>query len=318
MFDISTYLPSKVVTNSDLQLEFLGYNFERLGKKIGIEERRICEANETPLDLAIKACENLFEKVDKKVIDFVIYCTQSPEYYLPTTACILQDKLGLRKDCGAFDYNLGCSGYIYGLAMAKSFINSKLASNVLLVTAEAYSKHIHSKDITNRAIFGDGATATLIKTSNVNQIGEFNLGSDGSGVENLIVKGGGGKAGFQNSFKQEERLFMNGSEVFQFTLDNVPLSINDCLEKNELSKSEIDYFILHQANRYMLNNLRNKLGIEKERFFNEMLKSGNTVSNTIPIALKNNIESGNLKGKSNILLSGFGVGYSWGSVVISL
>jgi 3-oxoacyl-[acyl-carrier-protein] synthase-3 len=254
MFDISTYLPSKVVTNSDLQLEFLGYNFERLGKKIGIEERRICEANETPLDLAIKACENLFEKVDKKVIDFVIYCTQSPEYYLPTTACILQDKLGLRKDCGAFDYNLGCSGYIYGLAMAKSFINSKLASNVLLVTAEAYSKHIHSKDITNRAIFGDGATATLIKTSNVNQIGEFNLGSDGSGVENLIVKGGGGKAGFQNSFKQEERLFMNGSEVFQFTLDNVPLSINDCLEKNELSKSEIDYFILHQANRYMLNN----------------------------------------------------------------
>jgi 3-oxoacyl-[acyl-carrier-protein] synthase III len=111
---------------------------------------------------------------------------------------------------------------------------------------------------------------------------------------------------------------MNGPEVFQFTLDNVPLSINDCLEKNELSKSAIDYFILHQANRYMLNNLRNKLGIEKERFFNEMLKSGNTVSNTIPIALKNNIESGNLKGKSNILLSGFGVGYSWGSVVISL
>jgi hypothetical protein len=142
MFEISKYLPSNVLTNSDLQLEFPDYNFERLGKKIGIEERRICEANETPLDLAVKACENLFEKVDKKVIDFVIYCTQSPEYYLPTTACILQDKLGLRKHCGAFDYNLGCSGYIYGLAMAKSFINSKLASNVLLVTAWLFRRKV--------------------------------------------------------------------------------------------------------------------------------------------------------------------------------
>ena len=196
------------------------------------------------MDLAIKACESLFEKVDKNAIDFVIYCTQSPEYYLPTTACVLQDKLGLRKGCGAFDYNLGCSGYIYGLAMAKSFINSNLASNVLLVTAEAYSKYIDNKDVTNRAIFGDGATATLITKSNANQIGEFNLGSDGSGAGNLIVKRGG-KAGFKKSINKEERLFMNGPKVFQFTLDNVPLSINDCLEKNKLSKSEIDYFILH-------------------------------------------------------------------------
>ena len=159
MIKISTYLPSKVITNSDLQVEFPNYNLNRLEKKIGIQERRICDENETPLDLAVKACEKLFLEVDKDSIDFIIYCTQSPEYFLPTTACILQHKLGLRTSCGAFDYNLGCSGYIYGLALAKSFINSGLATNVLIVTAEAYSKHLDADDITNRAIFGDAATA---------------------------------------------------------------------------------------------------------------------------------------------------------------
>lgn len=266
MIKISTYFPSKIVTNNDLQSEFPDYNFDRLGKKIGIESRHICSNGETPLDLAEHACLNLFNEIDKNSIDFIIYCTQSPEYFLPTTACVLQHRLGLSNNCGAFDYNLGCSGYIYGLAMAKSFIQTGIAKNVLLVTAESYSKHIDPSDITNRAIFGDAATATFIDKAFADKIGEFNLGSDGNGAENLIVKSGCAKTNFENSLNHEDRLFMNGPEVFQFTLDNVPLSIDDCLSKNNLSKTEIDYFILHQANKYMLTNLRKKLVVEEHKF----------------------------------------------------
>ena len=316
MIKISTYLPSKVITNSDLQVEFPDYNLKRLEKKIGINERRVCDENETPLDLAIKACEKLFLEVDKDAIDFVIYCTQSPEYYLPTTACVLQDKLGLSVNCGAFDYNLGCSGYIYGLALAKSFISSGLASNVLLVTAEAYSKHLDSKDVTNRAIFGDGATATFIDQEASLKIGEFNLGTDGSGAENLIVASGGAKTQFVNDLSEEGKFHMNGPEVFKFTLDNVPLSINDCLLKNEMDKNEIDYFILHQANKYMLNNLRKKIEVEEDKFYNEMSNTGNTVSNTIPIALEQSLKSSLIKAGDCVLLCGFGVGYSWGSTLL--
>lgn len=316
MIKISTYLPSKVITNSDLQVEFPDYNLKRLEKKTGINERRICDEKETPLDLAIKACEKLFLEVDKDAVDFVIYCTQSPEYYLPTTACILQNKLGLSVNCGAFDYNLGCSGYIYGLALAKSFISSGLASNVLLVTAEAYSKHLDSKDVTNRAIFGDGATATFIDKDVSPKIGQFNLGTDGSGAENLIVASGGAKTQFVSDLSEEGKFHMNGPEVFKFTLDNVPLSINDCLLKNEMDKNEIDYFILHQANKYMLNNLRKKIEVGEDKFYNELSNTGNTVSNTIPIALEQSLKSSLIKAGDCVLLCGFGVGYSWGSTLL--
>ena len=316
MIQISTYFPSKVVTNNDLQLEFPNYNFEKLGKKIGIEQRHICKENQTSLDLAVMASTELFLKVDKYSIDFVIYCTQSPEYYLPTTACILQDKLGLKK-CGAFDYNLGCSGYVYGLAMAKSFIRSNLAKNILLVTAESYSRYIHEGDMTNRAIFGDAATATLVDSNFANIIGEFNLGSDGAGAENLIVKDGGYQSDFSNTGDKEQKFYMNGSEVFQFTLDNVPVSVHDCLEKNNLNLEDVDYFILHQANRYMLGKLRRKLGVHEDKFHIDVEYIGNTVSSTIPIALSQSLKRGLIKKGDCVLLCGFGVGYSWGSTIIN-
>lgn len=315
MIRIEVALPEKVVSNEDLGL----YNDEKLknlGKKLGINERRICADDETALSLAIKACEKLFESFDSSLVDFIIYCTQSPEYFLPTTACILQEKLGVRKSSGAFDYNLGCSGYIYGLAMAKSFIRTGIASNVLLVTSEAYSKHIHDQDISNRAIFGDAATATLINENVANSIGKFNLGTDGGGQNNLIVKSGGGQANFISSRRRENLFFMNGPEVFQFTLDNVPSSINDCLVKNGIKLDDVNYVILHQANAYMLKNLRRKIGVDENRFYSNVQNIGNTVSNTIPIALKDALENGLIKKNDYVLLSGFGVGYSWGSTII--
>ena len=317
MFLIESAFPQQVLTNEALGLSE-NEKTKRLEKKLGIKERRVCSDNQTALDLAIEACEKLFKKLDKNTIDFVIYCTQSPEYLLPTTACILQEKLGLQKTTGAFDYNLGCSGYIYGLAMAKSFIQSGLAKNVLLVTAEAYTKHIHPEDLSNRAIFGDAATATLINKALADKIGAFDLGSDGSGAENLIIKAGGGQTNFQSSKERDQMFFMNGPEVFQFTLDNVPLSINNCLKANTIELEQVNYTILHQANEYMLKNLRKKIGISEDRFYVGVEQVGNTVSSTIPLGIKDAQEQGLIKPGDSLLLSGFGVGYSWGSTLIKL
>lgn len=315
MIKIEVALPKKVITNEDLGLNN-DDKLKRLGKKLGIQERRVCADDETALSLAVEACEKLFKSIDSSKIDFIIYCTQSPEYFLPTSACVLQDELGLGKSVGAFDYNLGCSGYIYGLAMAKSFIATGIASNVLLVTSETYSKHIHYSDTSNKAIFGDAATATFIDEKVANAIGHFNLGSDGGGKENLIVKAGGGQSNFMSREEPDDKFYMNGPEVFKFTLDNVPASINDCLEKNALSLDDINYMILHQANAYMLKNLRKKIGIGEEKFYSNVEKVGNTVSSTIPIALKDALEKCLIADNDTVLLSGFGVGYSWGATVI--
>jgi len=316
MLNLEIALPEKILTNENLQNLNPEYNFKRLEKKLGIRERRVVEKGETSLDLAIKACNQLFKSFDKEKVDYIIYCTQTPEYLLPTTACILQNKLDMGVNCGAFDFNLGCSGYIYGLSMAKSFIQSGMASNVLLVTAESYSKYIHEEDITNRAIFGDAATATIIDEELAKKIGVFNLGSDGSGAENLIVKDGGSQSDFSNTGNKDQMFYMNGSAVFQFTLDNVPLSVHDCLNKNNLDLEDVDYFILHQANKYMLGNLRRKLGVTEDKFHVDVEYVGNTVSSTIPIALSQSTERGLIKKGDCVLLCGFGVGYSWGSTII--
>ena len=187
---IEYVFPKKKITNKDLQNEFPDYNFFKFEKKVGIESRYIVAEDETALDLAIKACEKLFAgNIDKSEIDFILFCTQSPEYFLPTSACILQDKLLLRKNIGALDFNLGCSGFTYGLSLAKGLIASNQAKKILLVTAETYSKFIHKKDRTNRSIFGDAAAATLISYSEQDNIGDFIytvITKDGKQVANKV------------------------------------------------------------------------------------------------------------------------------------
>lgn len=301
---ITSVLPSKIISNDYLQEEFTDYNVLRLGKKIGIEERRVVSENESALDLAEKVCEKLFKTFDKTKVDFVLYCTQSPESPLPTTACLLQDRVGLDKAVGALDFNLGCSGYVYGLAVAKGLIKGGIAKNILLITAETYSKFLGVKDVTNKAIFGDGATATIVDSNLAGKLGCFNLGSDGSGANNLNVSTLNGE------------LHMNGPEVYKFTLDCVPKSVEDCLEKNDLELSDIDLFIFHQANAYMLRSLRDRIGIDQDKFFIDVRSVGNTVSNSIPIAIESCLESGMIKDGAKVLLCGFGVGYSWSSTIL--
>ena len=324
---ISYYLPEKVVSNEQLVEEFPEWSVEKIAKKVGINERHIAAEDETAGDMAFKAAEKLIAEIgiDKSTIDFVLLCTQSPDYFLPSTSCIIQSKLGLSTKCGAFDFNLGCSGYEYGLAIAKGLIIGGIAKNILLLTAETYNKHIHPKDKGNRTIFGDGASASLISTEGFAKIGEFVLGSDGSGYDRLIHKTGAMRH-YQvlNDLHDDENgnplssdhLFMDGKAIFDFTSDVVPPMIDETLLKNKLTADDVDLYVFHQANKYMINYLRKLMGIDKDKFYVFMETVGNTVSSTIPIALSEAQKEGRLKG--NVVLAGFGVGLSYGCTILTI
>ena len=311
---ISYITPKNQLSNLDLAKEFPEWSAEKVADKLGIEKRFIASNIESTSHLAIKASEKLFKNndIDRSIIDFVILCTQSPDYALPTTACIIQDKLNLKKSCGAFDFNLGCSGYIYGLAIAKGFIETNIAKNILFITSETYSKFLSKDDKSNRTIFGDAASATLISDNGIAKIKDFVLGSDGSGAENLIVRNSGSL--YNESYNNF--LFMNGPEIFTFTLKSVPNLIESVLLKHNLEKENIDLFIFHQANKFMLNHLRKKIKIDQDKFYVFMSQVGNTVSSTIPIALYHAINDNKIKKGDKVVIAGFGVGYSWGSTII--
>ena len=324
--DIAYYLPTTVLTNEQIAERFPEWSAEKVANKVGITQRHIAADNETATDMAQKAAQQLFAQgVDKSQIDFVLLCTQSQDYFLPSSACILQDKLGLSKDCGAFDFNLGCSGYEYGLAVAKGLIVAGIAKNILLLTAETYTKYIHPQDKGNMTIFGDGASATLVSTEGFAEIGEVVVGTDGSGAENLIVRTSAARhKALANNVVQDEdgtvvsddHLYMHGGNVFNFTADVVPDMVEKLLSKSGLQQDDIDLWVFHQANKYMINYLRKLLDIDKDKFYIFMEKVGNTVSSTIPIALCEARKEDKLHG--NVLLAGFGVGLSWAGVMLKI
>lgn len=325
---ISYFLPEKVVTNEDLVAEFPEWDVEKVYSKVGVKERHLAADGETAGDLAEKAALKLFEeyKVSPDEIDFLLLCTQSPDYRLPSTACILQDRLGIPTSAGAFDFDLGCSGCIYGMAVAKGLISAGLASNVLLLTAETYTKYLHPEDKSNRTIFGDGAAACLIsREKGLAEIGEFVFGTDGSGAENLMIKTLGARKPQQSGLfsedddghvNREDYLYMNGSAIFNFTLETVPLLMKQLLLKAGLEKDHVGYYIFHQANKYMLSTLRKVCGIPKDRFYIDLERTGNTVSSTILIGLKDCLETGTIRPGMVVMACGFGVGLSYGGTVL--
>jgi 3-oxoacyl-[acyl-carrier-protein] synthase-3 len=315
------------ITNQDLQETFPDYDFSKFEEKVGIKNRYWVGKNETAFDLALKACEKLFKNYDRQEIDYILYCTQSPEYFLPTTACILQNQLGIKKNIGALDFNLGCSGYTYGISLAKGLISSKQVKNVLLVTAETYSKYLHPNDRSNRSIFGDAATATLISYSEEEDgVGNFMFGTDGLGYDKLIVKNGCSRFSYDPNAPEivygtdntytDNHLYMNGPDVFNFTNEVIPNFTKEIVELNNLSIGNIDQFVFHQANAYMLNFMRKRLKIASDNFFIDLEDGGNTVSCTIPIALKK--YSALIEKESTIIIVGFGVGLSWSGGLIKI
>ena len=324
---ISYYLPEKVLTNEGLVKEFPEWSVDKVAQKVGVDFRHLAAPNETAGDMAEKAARNLFAEygINPSKIDFLMLCTQSPDYFLPSTACILQDRLGIPKSAGAFDYNLGCSGCIYGMAIAKGLISAGVAKNVLLLTAETYNKYLHPSDKSNRSIFGDGAAACLLSTEGFAEIGEFVLGTDGSGANSLIVKTGASRQRIATGCSVEDDeghiwyddyLYMNGGAIFNFTLDAVPAMLKEILEKNRIEKEQIDYFIFHQANKFMLNTIRKVCALPKDKFYVNLTETGNTVSSTVLIGLKDCLGTNIIKSGDNVMVTGFGVGLSWGGTIL--
>lgn len=326
----SFFLASEALSNQFLGEEYNDpkWSASKIYRKTGIRSRPVVK-NELVSDLAVGAAERLFNEhgIDRSTVDFLLLCTQSPDYFLPTTACLVQDRLGLRTSIGALDFNLGCTGFIYGLSLAQGLLCVGTASKVLLIMSETYTRHIHPLDKSTRTIFGDAAAATLVEKEDLPRFGKFVLGTDGSGGPNLIVPSGGmARPRSAETAKEEtdeagnvrsmDNLYMNGPEIFSFTLRAVPDMIRQTLEKNELSAEEIDLYVFHQANRFILENLRDRLEIPEERFYIDVEETGNTVSATIPIALRNALDKGLVHKDSKVLLAGFGVGYSWGATVL--
>ena len=326
---ITYYLPERVYTNDDLVRDFPEWSVEKVTQKVGVDSRHLAAENETAGDMAEKAARKLFEEyqIAPKSIDFLMLCTQSPDYFLPSTACVLQNRLGIPTSAGAFDYDLGCSGCIYGMAIAKGLIAAGIAKNVLLLTAETYNKYLHSEDKSNRSIFGDGAAACLISTEGFAEIGEFVLGTDGSGAENLIVKTGSARCRKATGLSKEDSeghiwrddyLYMNGGAIFNFTLETVPVMMTQLLEKSGVGKDSVDYFVFHQANKFMLSTIRKVCALPKDKFYINLAETGNTVSSTVLIGLKECLNNGTIKPGMKVMACGFGVGLSWGGCLLDI
>lgn len=269
-------------------------------EKLGIFSRHFLSENEKAIDLAADACRKLFEKygIDRADIDCLLYVTQTPEKQIPQNSSLLQDMLGLPVRIFAMDIGLGCSGYVYALTAAKALMQSMPIKNVLLVTCDCYSKIIDKSDKNTMAIFGDAAAATLITSPE--QIGTADFGTDGSK---------------SSAIELDERsiLHMNGRAVFEFALKTVKKSVLNCLDNNSLSLEDVDYFVFHQANKFMIQNIALSLSIPEEKVVYDLEHYGNTVSSSIPLALEKILPRA--KGKK-ILVCGFGVGLSWASTIL--
>ena len=301
---IEYYLPKNIENNKLLKKNNPKINIERIKEKTGIDKRYISDKNESVIDISIKCSNKIFKKFPKKKVDLIILVTQTSPYRIPTTACILQDKLGLRKDIIAFDVNLGCSGFLYALRLATSLIESKQIKNGLIICADTYTKYISKTNTACRPIFSDAAAATLVSTNSSNKIGPFELGADGTGADALELPMG------------SNEIIMHGAKVLTFAMDIVPKNVNQLLKKIKLNKGKIDKFIFHQASKYILDNINRILSIKKNQIFENYNKVGNTISASIPIALKDASNKKKLKKNHLIVIAGYGVGLSWGSALI--
>ena len=312
---IEYYLPPKIENGNSLTKDNPDWCVEDIEKKTGIKTRHISTPDQTVTDMAALALEKLFDSgVEKESIDSIILVTQSPDYALPSSSCILQDRVGLSQSSVAFDVNLGCSGFIYALAIESAMIESHLVNRGIIVCSEKYTQYIDKSDRTCRPLFSDGAAALLVEPCEDDNIGPFELGTDGSGFDNLIVTDD--KAQTDKTGIPSKKLRMDGAKVFMFTMDRVPKCVNALLDKAGKSFDDIDLFIFHQASKLVLDNIVRRLKLPEKKVFVNYPLIGNTVSASIPIALKDAVNEGRVKRGDQIMLVGFGVGYSWGSCLV--
>lgn len=321
---ISLYFPEETLDNKKLS-DLFNVDEQKILKATGIKNRYISGKDELASDMAFRVVENFFVEysIDRTIIDCLIFCSECYDYIAPTSSCILQNRLNLNKDIACIDMPYGCSGYIYGLAMAKSFVNTGIAKNVLFVTADTSTKTISPSDLELRSIFSDAASVTFVNSTNYNTIGEFVFGTDGGGWESIHISRSGFRKPMDSVFLEEEgltngKMVMNGLEIFNFGLRVVPKLLDDTLEKNNLKLEDIDLFIFHQPSLFLLKTLRKKINIPESKFFINIESHGNTVSTSIPLALKEAKEQGKLTTGMTVLLIGFGIGFSWAGTIIKI
>ncbi len=315
---VAIHLPEKVEDNDFLGAQFPKWDMGLIYSKTGIQRRHVAAPGECSSDLGVAAAEKLFVQhgIDRGTIDFLLFCTQTPDYPLPTTACLMQDRLGLPTAIGALDFNLGCSGFVYGLSLANGLIQTGAARRVLLVTAETYSKFIDPTDRSLRTIFGDGAAATLVEASQQPSLGAFVFGTDGGGGNMLMVAEGGARRPAEALQSRKRRrwpssLYMDGPELVKFSLQVAPPLVEKVLSQARWSGDKVDLYLIHQATLFMLNHLRERLALDRDHTPEALEQYGNTVSSTIPILIHDLRRSGRLQPGKQTMMLGFGVGLSW-------
>ncbi len=328
---IAEYYPKYILSNDDFFNIFpeLKQKKDTL-LKVGVSNRYVVDKETTASDLAFFAAEKLFNEsqIDKKEIDFLIFCSTEFDHYTPTTSAILQHRLNLSNNIGSVDIVSSCTGFIHSISHAKGLIEANDHKNVLLLCVSTLTKTFHKKDANSQFLFGDAATAILISNRKEEGIGKFIHGTDGGRSDYIMIRDGGARNELTtNSFLEDvneygnttcnANFFMNGTGVFLFGLKTVPNIINNILRKNNISIEEIDYFVLHQANEFLLKALQKKLGIPDEKFIIHMQNTGNTVAATIPIALNCLMKTRNLKKGDKILIAAFGTGLTWGGTIIA-
>jgi 3-oxoacyl-[acyl-carrier-protein] synthase-3 len=329
--NIACYLPSREINNDELALRYPGWDASKILAKTGIAKRYISADNEHISDMAAKAALKLFatSTIRPEDIEILVLCTQTPDYALPGSSYLVHKKLGLSSKCVVFDFNQGCTGFVYGLFIVGSMVHSGFAKNALLITAEAYSKWCHPMDKSVTTLFGDGAAAIHIDAAHADErMGPFLFGSDGSGFYHLTVPSSGSHRLSETDQQRSEvtddsgntrtlnNLFMNGPELFRFATSMVPALVRDLLNAADFDMNHIDKFVFHQANMFMLKNLQTTLKIPDEKMIFEIEDIGNTVSSSIPIALQKSHEKGKISAGDRLMIIGFGVGYSWAGTIM--
>lgn len=304
-------LPS-AVTDNDVAAADFGEVGASVVKMTGVRSRHIAEASVTTSDLCAFAAERLFDRanIERASVDALIFVTQTPDYRLPATACHLQSRLDLRSGIAALDVNLGCSGYPYALWLAAMMIETGAANRVLLLVGDTISKLVDTSDRATSLLFGDCGTATLVDRSSSDTPMSYVLGSDGSGWDKLIVAEGGSRTGTQRPDDHDvQKLFMDGGEIFNFTLQAVPKMLEALCSEAKCTSDAFDQFLFHQANAFMINHLRKKMKLPVEKVPVNIGSFGNTSSASIPLLITSP-PAESLKGQ-HVAMLGFGVGYSW-------
>lgn len=324
-------LGSERITYDDIAERFGPEAAAKVLKGSGIRNRFVASKGVCGSDLALAAAEELFASRPeaRTEIDLHIHCTQSPDYFMPTTACLMHEKLGLKKECASFDINLGCSQYVYALSVADSMLSAGIGKTALVTTGDTMSHTVHPKDRALVPILGDAGSASLIgRAEEGTGFLGFSMGTDGTGAKHLILPAGGFRTPCtpetavettdkEGNVRSLQNFYMNGAAVFHFAITVVPATVKKLLDQLNLTMDDIGLFLFHQANRYMLDYLVKKLAIPQEKNFFFIDEVGNTSGSTMPLVLAEAVRAGKVKPGIKVLMIVFGVGLSWAATVMT-